>query len=285
MPNLIAFSTLACPDWSTETVIARAAQFGYDGLEWRGGPQGHVQPAMPAAARSALRQASDDAGLSALAVTAYTSFVSEDVRDRQANVDDLKRYVDLAADLGARYVRAFLGQAAERREISHYYDRIVDSLAAAAGHARSVGVVVAVEPHDDFVLSSSVAPILKRVAGPGLGVIWDVGNSFAAGEAPDAAFQLLSPHLAYVQVKDGRGRGPPWQLTSIGGGQVPLPRALDLLLSSGYAGAFSVEWERAWHPELDPPEVALPDALRRLREWLAAAHAGSASAQPMDKRS
>jgi hypothetical protein len=32
----------------------------------------------------------------------------------------------------------------------------------------------------------------------------------------------------------------------------------------------SVEWEYAWHPELDPPEIALPAALRTVRElWTA----------------
>ncbi len=35
---LIAFSTLACPDWDAETVVERATALGYGGVEWRGGP-------------------------------------------------------------------------------------------------------------------------------------------------------------------------------------------------------------------------------------------------------
>ena len=108
--NPTTFSTLACPEWPIETVIAKAAEFGYDGLEWRGGEQGHVRPTLPADKKAALRQRSADAGLFALAVTAYTSFVSEDPNERQANVDELRRYADLAAELGARYVRAFVGE-------------------------------------------------------------------------------------------------------------------------------------------------------------------------------
>jgi hypothetical protein len=38
----------------------------------------------------------------------------------------------------------------------------------------------------------------------------------------------------------------------------------------------SVEWEYAWHPELDPPEIALPAALRTVRELLASAQTESA---------
>jgi sugar phosphate isomerase/epimerase len=71
-----------------------------------------------------------------------------------------------------------------------------------------------------------------------------------------------------VQVKDGRGRGADWTLTPIGAGEVPLGTAFGLLMTAGFGGAISVEWERAWHPELDPPEVALPGALKVVRRLL-----------------
>ena len=74
--NRITFSTLACPNWQIETIIAKASEFGYGGIEWRGGPQGHVQPDMSADKKSSLRQLCSEAGLTSLAVTAYTSFVS-----------------------------------------------------------------------------------------------------------------------------------------------------------------------------------------------------------------
>jgi sugar phosphate isomerase/epimerase len=130
-------------------------------------------------------------------------------------------------------------------------------------------VTIAVEPHDSFVRSSTVAPILKQVSHQSLGVIWDIANAFSAGEDPGEGWAVLGQRLAYVQVKDGRGRGDHWQLTALGAGDVPLPAAFELLAAGGYTGALSVEWEYAWHPELDPPEVALPAALRfikRLRD-------------------
>jgi len=274
MPNPITFSTLACPEWPIETVIAKAAEFGYNGLEWRGGAQGHVQPSMSPAGKGALRRLSADAGLFALAVTAYTSFVSEDPNERQANVDELRRYADLAAELGARYVRAFVGELPPGVDSARMHGRIVECLEAAAEHARHNGVMIALEPHDHFVRSAAVEPILQRATHPALGVIWDIGNTYSAGEDPVEGFAVLSQRLCYVQVKDGQGRGADWRLTPLGGGEVPLKRAFEMLLASGYAGAFSVEWERAWHPELDPPEAALPAALRVVQRLLA-------EAQPM----
>lgn len=268
--NSVTFSTLACPNWSIKTVVDKAAEFGYDGIEWRGGPQGHVNPAMPAPQKAALRQMSLDAGLMALAVTAYTSFVSNSAEERETNVDELRRYSDLAAELGAHYVRAFLGELPSgAKPDASIYENMADCLKTASEYALSVGVRIAVEPHDNFARSSAVAPVLNRTRShSALRVIWDIGNAFAAGESPLEGFELLKERLAYVQVKDGKGRGAKWQLCSLGEGDVPLGQAFELLSAKGYEGALSVEWEYAWHPDLDPPEAALPAALRVVRNLL-----------------
>lgn len=275
--NPITFSTLACPSWSIETIITKASEFGYDGIEWRGGPQGHVQPSMTASQIAVLQNASADAGVLAVAVTAYTSFVSHLAKERQANIDELQRYADLAAELDAPYVRAFLGELPNGVILdSTIYENVSDCLNIASEYAESVGVKIAIEPHDDFVRSSTIVPILNRVQHTALRVIWDLGNAFAAGENQLEGFGLLKDRLAYVQVKDGKTLGTDWQLCSLGEGNVPLGQAFELLLANDYQGAFSVEWEYAWHPELDPPEIALPAALRTVRALLTAAQRESA---------
>jgi sugar phosphate isomerase/epimerase len=276
--NPIAFSTLACPHWQNETIITKAIEYGYDGIEWRGGPQGHVQPTMPTAQKVILQKMLMDTGLIAVAVTAYTSFVSPLAKERQSNVDELMRYTDLAAELDAPYVRTFLGELPEGTKLnSSIYKNISDCLRVASEYAESVGVKIAVEPHDDFVRSITVAPIFNQLQSQSaLRVIWDLGNSFAAGEEPAEGYDLLKDRLAYVQVKDGKGRTPDWQLCSLGEGDIPLSQAFEMLLANDYQGAFSVEWEYAWHPELDPPEIALPAALKKVRKLLAAAQPESA---------
>jgi sugar phosphate isomerase/epimerase len=276
--NLVTFSTLACGEWPAENVIARASQFGYDGLEWRGGREGHVSPAMPPGERQALRRRMAEAGLISLAVTAYSRFVSPDPAERAAELDELRRHLDLAADLGATYVRTFIGQLPPGRTRAQALPAICECLRAAAEHAARMRVMVAAESHDDFVRSAAVAEIIHAVAHPALKVVWDFGNAFAAGEDPDEGLSVLGPHLGYVQVKDGIRRGADWQLTRLGEGEVPLERVIRGLVSAGYRGGLSVEWERAWHPELDPAETALPAALAAVRRWLAAAESASTPA-------
>lgn len=269
---MLAFSTLACPSWSIPTVIEKAVEFGYDGIEWRGGAQGHLPSTMPGRERTLLRRMSENAGIAALSVTTYTGFVSPRAEDRKSNVDELRRYSDLAADIGAPYVRAFLGELPSNTTPNEtLYENILGCLNLACEYAASVGVRIAVEPHDDFLRSSIVAPIFERDSSPSeLRVIWDLGNSFSVGEGPAVGFPLWKDRLAYVQVKDGTGRDSTWRLCPVGHGDVPLAQAFGLLLEYGYQGAFSVEWEYAWHPELDPPEIALPAARWQIQKLLTA---------------
>jgi sugar phosphate isomerase/epimerase len=59
-----------------------------------------------------------------------------------------------------------------------------------------------------------------------------------------------------------------WQLVLLGEGEVPVQEMVALLAHGGYQGWVSVEWEKRWHPEIEEPEVALPQHRRLLDSWL-----------------
>ena len=244
----------------------RAATLGYDAIEWRGGPEGHVSPSWPAQRRRALRRRMVDRGVTALAVTAYPSFVTLDLAARARHRDDLLRHLDLAADLEAMAVRAFIGVIEDDVPSETLVARAIDGLAPVADRAADLGLIVAIEPHDDFARSEAIIPILRGLGHPAMGAIWEIGNAWEAGEDPAIGGPALGPWIRYVQLKDGRGRGVDWRLTAIGEGEVPLRDALTLLATRGPLPPLSVEWERAWHPELAPAAVALGPALAAVHQ-------------------
>ena len=51
-----------------------------------------------------------------------------------------------------------------------------------------------------------------------------------------------------------------------GEGEFPAQECAQALLRDGYAGWFSLEWEKAWHPEIANPEIALPGFPSRIRQ-------------------
>jgi sugar phosphate isomerase/epimerase len=251
-------------------VIDQAKTFGYDGIEWRGGHDGHINPSSTAAERATLRSCSRDAGLIVHSITAYTSFTSQSTDKRRANVDELKRYSDLAAEVGARYVRAFAGEIPQGMQPhSQMIGWIADGLEAAAVYAQSVGIQIVLEPHDDFVRSVDVMQILAHLDASTLKVIWDVGNTYAVGEDYREGYALLAPYIEYVHLKDGLRQGNTWRLCLLGEGDVPLRDILRSLVRVHFEGALCVEWEWAWHRELEPPEIALLHSAHVIRSLLA----------------
>ena len=262
---VLAFSTLACPEWTPLEVVANAATMGFGGIEWRGGPDGHAGPHLAPAARRAARSAMDDRGLAAVSVTTYSDFVHPDSTVRAASIEELVRHAEVAVALGAPSLRAFLGERADDAPLDELLDRAADGLLAAEAAIVGSGVSIAIEPHDDFLASAVIAPLLERIGGPGIGVIWDAGNTWSIGERPETGLDLLQPWLRYIQVKDGTGQLPDWHLTRIGHGEVPLVDAFAWLIRAGVSVPVSIEWERPWHPDLPPAAEALPEGLAHLR--------------------
>lgn len=271
---LIAFSTLACPEWGASRIVEEAAAIGYDAIEWRGGTEGHVRTSWNQGRRRSLRRQMADRGVQALAVTAYTSFVSPDQAERARSVEDLVRHIELARDLGARFVRAFAGIREDDAPERDLHVRVVTELARVADIAVEAGVVVAIEQHDDFDRAAQVGAMLELLDHPGLGAVWDIANGWAAGEHPDVGLAAIRGRISYAQLKDGTGPRDDRRSTPLGRGDVPLGAAIGGLTAMGSAVPLSVEWLRAWEADLAPPEVALPESLRFVEILLASA-AGS----------
>ena len=278
----LAFSTLACPEWTPETVVRRAAAIGFEGIEWRGGPEGTVRTASSPTKRRSLRRALDDAGLASIAVTTYTNLISADPDVIRQSIDDAADHAELAADLGAPVIRVFLGIRDDSAAGAELVRRAIDALSRLLERTRPIGITVAIEPHDAHVRASSIQPILETIDDPALGVVWDVGNGWSVGETPADGLAVYDGRIAYVQVKDGTGVDETWRLCAVGAGEVPLDDALRRLVTACAARRrpvppISLEWERAWHEHLDLADTALPAGFAWLRD-----HVRRAVADPVD---
>jgi sugar phosphate isomerase/epimerase len=265
----LAFSTLACPEWDAATVVRQAAAGGWDGIEWRGGPDGTVRMRWTAERRADLRSAMDAEGLASIAVTAYTNVISGDPAVVRASIADAVAHAELAHDLGAPAIRVFLGERDDDAPVASLERRAVDALSDLLERVRPLGISVAIEPHDDHVRSERLRPILDALPDPSFGVVWDIGNAWSVGEDPGTGLAAYDGRIAWVQVKDGTGIDETWRLCELGDGDVPIDRALSSLqpgsaLDRRSPPTISLEWERAWDPELAPAEVALP----RAHAWL-----------------
>jgi len=144
-------------------------------------------------------------------------------------------------------------------------------LQEAIPHAERLGVAIAIETHDSFSASSVVAELLAMVQSKWVGALWDTHHPHRMGERPVEVYEHIGPRVLHVQVKDARrsvAHKGGWQLVPLGEGEVSVREIIRLLVVGGYGGYLSVEWEKYWHPNIEEPEIALPQHLKVLQEWI-----------------
>ena len=267
----LAFSTLAFPGTSLAGALDQGRSFGYDGVELRLVDGELIDPDMLAAQRAQVRRTLAAAGLPVVAVDSSIRLAA----DEDAAVQ-LGRFLELASDWEAPLVRVFGGSlAAGGPEREAGLAAAARVLAAAVPRARELGVAIGLETHDDFSSARAVAEVLARVPDAAVGAVWDSHHPFRVGESAADAYAALAPRILLAQVKDAR-RAPErpdgWQLVLLGHGEVPVREMLALLARGGYQDWVSVEWEKRWHPEIEEPQVALPQHLAVLRSWQDGGH-------------
>jgi fatty-acyl-CoA synthase len=264
----IAFSTLAFPEASLATAVSLGRSYGYDGVELRLVDGEFIDPRMPKPDRAAVKRTVDAAGLPAVAVDSSVRLTDPDPGP------DLRAFLELASDWEAPLVRVFGGALAEHEPArTDGLTAAASVLEAAIPLAERLGVSIGVETHDAFSASATVAELLSMVGSPAVGAVWDSHHPHRMGERPDDVYSNVGERLLLAQVKDARrapDRADGWQLVLLGDGEVPVRDMLTLLANGGYQGWISVEWEKRWHPEIEPPELALPQHLKLLRTWEAA---------------
>lgn len=103
----LCFSTLGCPDWKPQTIADQAAAMGYDGVELRGANVSPVGPDDTREFREDVRLSFERAGVSIACVLGYTNLALADQAKRNEQIENLKRSIDLTADLRCSMLRIF----------------------------------------------------------------------------------------------------------------------------------------------------------------------------------
>lgn len=261
----IAFTTLACPDWTLEQAFAAARDYGYDGIELRLLDGAVITPAHSETLRARLRAMPD--ALPVICLDSSVSLAQPDPVARAAQIEAGRAMIDLAVTVGAPYLRVFGAPPAGLPEAEALAAARL-TMAALAEYGAARGVCVLLETHDAFCHSADVATVIAGAPEAGAGALWDLLHPNRVGEPVAATLATLGPRIKHVHIKDGTRTpdgSPNWPLVLLGEGDVPTASILSELRAHGYQGWISVEWEKKWHPHLAAPEIALPQHIAALR--------------------
>jgi sugar phosphate isomerase/epimerase len=268
----LAFSTLGCPDWSLKQIVDCSVKNDYKGFEIRGLAGEMDLPKclefnkinLPASLRSIK---DNDLKIINLGSSVNLHFAQED--KRKSNLDDAKRFIDLAVQLECPFVRVFPDDLPPDQSVEQTLDLIISGLVTLGEYAKGSKVTILLESHGKVVYKDMLLKIMSEANHPKVGLIWDFFNMWVVTkESPKEVFDTLGKFIKHVHIKDANLVDGKPAYCLIGQGVAPLREAMDSLKRSNYKGYYSFEWEKKWHPEIQDPEIAFPHFAKEIIHYL-----------------
>jgi sugar phosphate isomerase/epimerase len=275
----ISFSTLACPSWSTQTVIEQAHALGYDGIELRFIENSDRLWELPALQGDGLKETRDrlaSAGLVIPCVDTSCFFHYTEESQRRQSLEMGKRMVELADALNAPGIRIFGDRVQPGADLPLTAAWVAEGIHKLAEFARPAGVEVWLESHGNFAPAAATMSVLRAAGSTNCGVIWDPLNAYSEfNEELGEGWRMLAGAVRHVHIKDARrieGVLPDqlWEPVLLGDGDFPARELVALLRENDYQRFVSFEWEKRWHPQIPDPEIALPHFIKWMRAELEA---------------
>ena len=276
----IAFSTLGCPAWEWQKVLEFADQHGFSAIELRGLKGDMDLPSNPIFAADRIartKQEITQRGLKVACVSSSANLYWQDPEKRAKDLADARRFIDLAAILGASNVRVFGGKAPDDKAPmpdAATRKRVAAGLRELGEYAAPRKVTVILESHDHFTSSSTLKDVLQAANSAHVGLLWDAHHTFAtSNEDPEFTVSQLGRWIRHTHLKDSVGTGEDRKYVLTGRGTVPIERQIKALQGIGYKGFYCFEWEKVWHPDLEDPEIAIADYAKVVGQCLGNAKA------------
>jgi sugar phosphate isomerase/epimerase len=210
------------------------------------------EPPTPAYCRS-LRRHAFLQGLAISGTAVRNTFTFPPGPALEKEIDHVKRWVDLAAELHAPTIRIFAGDLQKGTSEADARRWCVDAIHRACEYAGSRGVILALENHGGIVTTpDQLLAIVRDVKSDWFGVNLDTGNF--RGPDPYAELAQAAPYAVVVQVKT--------EVSVNNGPRQPadLARVISILRGINYRGFVTLEYEA---PE--DARLAVPAHLKRLR--------------------
>ena len=245
-------------------VIAKAKEMGFDCIEFStiAVPEGKTLPEFAAE----LKAEADRVGIPIMNYTIGADLLAGSNGDLDAEVERLKKEVDIAEILGAPGMRhdcsggRFPADWKGAKTFDAALPKIAQGCRAVTEYAAKKGIKTMMENHGFFSQEAlRVERLVTAVYHENFGLLIDMGNFTCADDKPEESIGRLAPfafhcHAKDFHIKSGMGPNPGrgWFQSRagnylrgaiIGHGNVPVAQCVRNLIQKGYDGVLSIEFE------------------------------------------
>lgn len=242
------------PAMTLEEFIDFCARCGLDGTELT---SYYFPKEVTTAYLNRLKHRAFLAGLDISGTAVGNNFSLPPGPERDKQINDVKRWVDHAATLGAPVIRIFSGGTPKGHTEEEARHWCVESIEQSCEYAGQRGVFLALENHGGLsATADGMLALIRAVKSPWFGVNLDTGNFHSAD--PYAELAAVAPYAVTVQVKT--------EVSPAGGKKEPadLARIVRILRDVRYRGYIALEYEAA-----EDPYAAVPRHIDELRKLIA----------------
>lgn len=197
-------------------------------------------------------------GLDVSGTAVGNNFCFQDSKKLKAQLDMVKKWVEICSRLGGKTIRIFAGRLDKGDTFEKAQSRCITTIEEACEYAGKYGVILALENHGGITATSEqLLGIVKQVKSKWFGVNLDTGNFHS--DDPYRELADIAPYAVAVQVKteiSRKGKKPE---------EADLSRFVDMLRKVNYRGYVALEYEAK-----EEPKTAIPGYVNKLNELLRA---------------
>jgi sugar phosphate isomerase/epimerase len=199
-------------DWDIETLIKNLEAAGFEAVELRTSHKHGVEPTLASAERERVRKRFEGSKVRLLSYGTTCEFHSPDAEVRKKNVEEGKRFIELAHDTGAWGIKVRPNGFPDGVPRETTIQRIGDSLRELGEYGAGRGVEIWMEVHGRGTQDPPVsAAIMKAAKHPQVGVTWNSNPTDIVNGSIKQNFELLRPWIKSVHINELANPAYPWR--------------------------------------------------------------------------
>ena len=267
----IGLSSSVCPEWDLQTLVSKAAEAGFDGIELAGLQNKPHALQVPEVADhpEKVRELCAGRGLELIGVSTPLTFESSKQAEIEARKAELVKVLGLARLLGAGFVRCGMGKVKTCDTRRHTLGRIARHIASLVPAAAEAGVTLVVENSGDFVTARDVWFVVDAAGHAAVRCCWNQCHALVSFEHATNSLPQIAQKTGLVHLSDCVFEGGAAHYRPLGRGVADVALQLELLsglVFDGYVVLSRPEFPLQSAPE---PGAELAEAVQYLRGLLA----------------
>jgi sugar phosphate isomerase/epimerase len=269
---ILGYSTNAFVKFSVFEAVEKIGRLGFGGVEIMCDRPHLYPPDYDEKNLTQLKTLIDDQGLKVTNLNSFTLFAVGDTylpswiepqeERREIRIQHTLQCLKVADFFGCKNISVPpggpVGEISREKAMTLFHR----GLERVAPLAQELDIKILVEPEPDLLMENTreFKEFIVDVKSPAIGVNFDIGHFFCAGEDPSGAFEELFEWIGHVHLEDIASNRAHNHLV-LGHGAIQFQEVFKTMINLGYEGDVSLEL----YPYVDTPEEAGRESLNYLR--------------------